>query len=107
MLSDAELAEGEARRVLISDDAVMVYRDVERVYAIGAFCSHAGGPLEDGTISGHCVECPWHHSVFDMRDGSVVHGPATTPQARYEARRANGKIEVRLLKPGSSERQSA
>jgi len=107
VLSDAELAEGEARRVLISDDAVMVYRDVERVYAIGAFCSHAGGPLEDGTISGHCVECPWHHSVFDMRDGSVVHGPATTPQARYETRRANGQIEVRLLKPGPSERQSA
>lgn len=100
VLSDGELAENEARRVLISDNAVMVYRDAERVYAIGAVCSHAGGPLEDGTIMGHCVECPWHHSIFDMRDGSVVHGPATMPQARYEARQSGGLIEVRLVKPG-------
>jgi len=92
----SEIAEYEARRVEIDGTPVLIYRDVEAVYAIGAVCTHAGGPLEQGTIDGACVECPWHHSVFDMRDGHVVHGPATLGQPSYQARTRDGKIEVRL-----------
>ena len=110
-----EIAEYEARRVEIDGTPVLVYRDVEAVYAIGAVCSHAGGPLEQGTIDGTCVECPWHQSVFDMRDGKVVHGPATLSQPSYQARIRDGQIEIRLhpehapnLAPtGSEEPQSA
>jgi nitrite reductase/ring-hydroxylating ferredoxin subunit/uncharacterized membrane protein len=91
-----EIAEYEARRVEIDGAPVLVYRDVEAVYAIGAVCSHAGGPLEQGTIDGACVECPWHQSVFDMRDGHVVHGPATLGQPSYLARIRAGQIEIRL-----------
>jgi nitrite reductase/ring-hydroxylating ferredoxin subunit len=92
----AEIAEYEARRVEIDGTPVLVYRDVEAVYAIGAMCSHAGGPLEQGTFDGACVECPWHQSVFDMRDGRVVHGPATLDQPSYQARIRDGKVEIRL-----------
>jgi len=91
-----EIAEYEARRVEIDGTPVLVYRDVEAVYAIGAVCSHAGGPLEQGTIDDACVECPWHQSVFDMRDGHVVHGPATIGQPSYQARIRAGRIEIRL-----------
>jgi nitrite reductase/ring-hydroxylating ferredoxin subunit/uncharacterized membrane protein len=91
-----EIAEYEARRVEIDGAPVLVYRDVEAVYAIGAVCTHAGGPLEQGTIDGACVECPWHQSVFDMRDGHVVHGPATLGQPSYQARIRDQQIEIRL-----------
>jgi nitrite reductase/ring-hydroxylating ferredoxin subunit len=91
-----EIAEYEARRVELDGAPVLVYRDVEAVYAIGAVCSHAGGPLEQGTIDGACVECPWHQSVFDMRDGHVVHGPATIGQPSYQARIRDRQIEIRL-----------
>jgi len=107
-----EIAEYEARRVEIDGSPVLVYRDVEAVYATGAVCTHAGGPLEQGTIDGACVECPWHHSVFDMRDGHVLHGPATLGQPSYQARIRDGKIEIRLhpehtpnLAPAGSEDQ--
>jgi len=92
----SEIGEYEARRVEIDGTPVLVYRDVERVYAIGAVCTHAGGPLEQGTFDGACVECPWHQSVFDMRDGHVVHGPATLGQPSYQARIRERQIEVRL-----------
>jgi nitrite reductase/ring-hydroxylating ferredoxin subunit len=92
----SEIAEYEARRVEIDGAPVLVYRDVEAVYAIGAVCTHAGGPLEQGTIDGACVECPWHQSVFDMRDGRVVHGPATMGQPSYQARIRDQQIEIRL-----------
>lgn len=95
VIGEDELAVGESRRVLIGDDPVMLHHGAEGVFAIGAVCSHAGGPLEEGTVEGACVTCPWHHSVFDMRDGRVVHGPATQPQPRYEARVVGGLVEVR------------
>lgn len=97
VLEADELAVGESRRVVIGGDPVMVHRAPEGYYAIGAVCSHAGGPLEEGTVADGCVECPWHQSVFDLRDGRVVHGPATTPQPAYAARASGGLIEVRLL----------
>jgi len=91
-----EIADYEARRVEIDGTPILVYHDVDAVYAIGAVCTHAGGPLEQGTIDGACVECPWHQSVFDMRDGHVVHGPATLGQPSYQARIRDGQIEIRL-----------
>ncbi|WP_460920090.1 Rieske (2Fe-2S) protein [Pontibacter brevis] len=42
------------------------------------------------------VRCPWHDSVFSLEDGSVVHGPATEPQPKFEVRVKAGQIEVRL-----------
>jgi nitrite reductase/ring-hydroxylating ferredoxin subunit/uncharacterized membrane protein len=98
-----QIAEYEARRVEIDGTPVLVYRDVDSVYAIGSVCSHAGGPLEEGTFMGHCVECPWHQSVFDLRDGKVVHGPATMGQPNYETRIRNGQIEIRLKSERAAE----
>lgn len=36
-----------------------------------AVCSHEGGPLDEGTLSGHELQCPWHYAVFDVRNGKV------------------------------------
>lgn len=96
VLREDELAIGQSRRVLVGQDPVMIHRSAEAVYAIGAVCAHAGGPLDKGKVENGCVECPWHQSVFDLRDGRVVHGPATQPQQRYETRVLGGLIQVRL-----------
>ena len=90
-----EIAAYEARRVEVDGAPVLLYNDGSSIYAIGAVCSHAGGPLEDGTFDGHCVECPWHQSVFDLRNGQVVHGPATQAQPNYATRIRNGQVEIR------------
>lgn len=95
VMEEDALAMDSPQRVEVDGVGVMLYRDDEGIYAIGAVCSHAGGPLEDGEVSGGCVTCPWHDSVFDLRDGSVVHGPATCPQPIYLTRIRHGKIEMR------------
>lgn len=95
VLASEELASGETKRLELDGKAVMLYREGQQVYAIGAVCSHAGGPLEEGSIHGCYVECPWHQSMFDMRDGSIRHGPATSPQAAFDARVRDGNIELR------------
>lgn len=69
------------------------------VYAIVGKCSHMGGPLAEGKLlDDDCVECPWHGSTFQMKDGSNVHGPSAYPQPRFETRVRNGEVEVRLAK---------
>jgi nitrite reductase/ring-hydroxylating ferredoxin subunit len=91
-----ELPDGQARRIEVDGSKVLLYKSENEVMAISAVCSHEEGPLEGGKIEAHQVECPWHQSVFDLRDGRVVHGPSTYPQHRYETRAVNGRLEIRL-----------
>ena len=56
-----------------------------------------GAPLEEGTISDGRVTCPWPGSTFRFADGTIVRGPASTPQPCYQTRIQNGRIEVRAF----------
>jgi nitrite reductase/ring-hydroxylating ferredoxin subunit len=42
-----------------------------QVFAIDAVCSHQGAPLEEGTLEGFNLTCPWHYAVFNVRNGKV------------------------------------
>ncbi|CAN5801277.1 hypothetical protein BH20ACT7_BH20ACT7_20870 [soil metagenome] len=78
---------------------IMLARHDGEIVAYDAVCTHAGGPLGDGTIVDGCVRCPWHGSMFSLADGSVVEAPATTPQPRYDVRLSGGLVEVRAALP--------
>ncbi len=97
VLPEAELREGELRRVVAGDVKVLLARRDGAIYAIAEVCSHLGGPLAEGTLAGDVVQCPWHGSRFSVKDGRVVDGPATHKQPLYETRVRNGQIEVRAL----------
>jgi nitrite reductase/ring-hydroxylating ferredoxin subunit len=79
-------AEGHAVRVVVNGVPVAVFRVGNQLYGLDARCTHVGGPLDQGTLEGPQVTCPWHHSVFDVRDGKVIRGPATQPAAPYRVR---------------------
>ena len=90
MLTAAEVSLGESKVPLV------LMRKGREVLALNATCSHLGGPLAEGKLVDEwCVECPWHQSRFDFRDGSVKQGPAAYPQPRFEARITNDMVEVR------------
>jgi nitrite reductase/ring-hydroxylating ferredoxin subunit len=75
---------------------VVLLKQGNRIHALNGRCAHAGGPLAEGAlVEAICVECPWHGSRFDMRDGRVMQGPSAYPQPRFEARVRDGNIEVR------------
>src|SRR5919198_2368617 len=77
-----------------------------KVYAIDAVCSHEGGPLEEGTLDGYEVQCPWHGSKFDVRTGEVRNPPADTPQLAYEVKVDDDKILIKE-KPKLEEQQAS
>lgn len=94
-----DLPDGELGRGEITEDGtkipLVLLRRGPQVQALDGTCAHWGGPLADGKLVGNCVQCPWHGSQFDMRDGSVQQGPSAYPQPRYETRVRNGNVEVR------------
>ena len=73
-------------------EPLLVSRAADGWHAIGARCSHRGGPLQDGTVADGCVTCPWHQSRFRLRDGAVVDGPAAAPQPSYDVREVDGAV---------------
>jgi nitrite reductase/ring-hydroxylating ferredoxin subunit len=95
VLADTELADGQLCKADAGGAPVLLYRTAGTVYALDSTCSHMGGPLEDGTISDGCVICPWHGSTFRFADGTIVRGPASTPEPCYQTRIQDGRIEVR------------
>jgi len=94
-----DFPEGEMRRVEAKGLPVVILRRDGLLHAIGAMCAHAGGPLEEGTLEGEVVECPWHRSRFRFGDGRVVGGPATFDQPLLEVRERGGVVEVKLAHP--------
>jgi nitrite reductase/ring-hydroxylating ferredoxin subunit len=82
-------------RVMASGVPVVLLRQGQRFCALSATCPHAGGPLDEGTLTGDVVECPWHGSRFHMCDGRVLTGPATVNAPRYDVRVRNGQVEVK------------
>ncbi|MEV5826586.1 Rieske 2Fe-2S domain-containing protein [Spirillospora sp. NPDC052242] len=83
--------------------SLFVLRTGDEVHVLADRCSHLAGPLHQGRIVSDdnadlCVVCPWHGSTFRVRDGSVVHGPATGRQPAFESRvTENGTLQVRPL----------
>jgi nitrite reductase/ring-hydroxylating ferredoxin subunit/uncharacterized membrane protein len=86
-------------RVVAGTMPVLVVRRGNELHALAATCSHAGGPLDEGTLDGDIVTCPWHGSRFCVRDGRVRGGPATFPQPALVVREVDGQVEVKLAGP--------
>jgi nitrite reductase/ring-hydroxylating ferredoxin subunit/uncharacterized membrane protein len=91
-----ELPEGQMVRFEVEGQPVVLIRHADGIHAFSGTCSHYGCGLWEGRLDDHVVTCPCHGSQFDVRDGRVVHGPATAPVPAFETRTRNGRVQVRL-----------
>lgn len=97
----AELPDGWPVHRRLGYISLFVLRTGDDIHVLADRCSHLAGPLHQGRIvtddnADTCVVCPWHGSTFRVRDGSVVHGPATGRQPAFETRvTEDGLVQVR------------
>ncbi|WP_438388641.1 Rieske 2Fe-2S domain-containing protein [Actinopolyspora saharensis] len=105
----SELRDRVPSRRMVGEVPVVVVRDGAELHVLADRCSHASGPLSDGTLSWRagssgnapCLQCPWHGSVFRLSDGGVEHGPATAPQPTFHTRVVGGRVQARVRRiPG-------
>jgi NADPH-dependent 2,4-dienoyl-CoA reductase/sulfur reductase-like enzyme/nitrite reductase/ring-hydroxylating ferredoxin subunit len=99
-----EIAEGSALLGHADGEAVMLARSGGRLYAVGAKCTHYGGPLNEGLIADGTVRCPWHHAAFDLATGRMLRPPALNHLPCWTVTERDGKAIVsgRLETPGDT-----
>ncbi len=75
-------------------EPVLLARVGEQYFAIGATCTHYGGPLAEGMLVGDTVRCPWHHACFSLRNGEALRAPALSPVPCYHVERRGDQVVV-------------
>ena len=79
----------------VGEDDVMLARVGDRVFAVGAHCTHYHGPLVEGLVVGDTVRCPLHHACFSLETGEALRAPALDPIACWRVERRGNTVFVR------------
>jgi 3-phenylpropionate/trans-cinnamate dioxygenase ferredoxin component len=91
-----DIEPGQARLVEVKGKQIALFNVEGEFCALDNTCTHRGGPLAEGAVSGHEVTCPLHGAKFDIHTGEVLGPPASQAVARYSVRVAGGDVEVEV-----------
>src|SRR4029077_13552620 len=79
----------------VGEDDVLLARAGDRLFAVGAHCTHYHGPLAEGLVVGNTVRCPLHHACFSLETGEALRAPALDPIACWRVERRGDMVFVR------------
>lgn len=93
-ISSDQVPEGGMLAGRVGHDAVLIARVDGKCFAIGATCSHYGGPLAEGILVGTTIRCPWHHAAFQLQDGGVERPPALDSLPCWRVEESEGRVRI-------------
>lgn len=91
-----EILPGQAKLIDLAGNEIALFNIGGEFHAIDNSCTHVGGPLCEGEISGSEVICPWHGAAFDITTGQAVGPPAIEAVNHYNLRIDGGNIEIEV-----------
>jgi len=94
--SRGELPPGGKKLAEIDGRPIAVFNVDGTIYAIDDVCTHDGGPLAEGELSGNVIMCPRHGARFDVRTGRALCMPAVEPVAVHSSEVRGDDIYVSL-----------
>ena len=92
--STNDIQPGEMMVVEVGGEEIAVANVGGEFFAFSNTCTHRGGPLGEGILTGDVVECPFHAGQFNVRTGEVVAPPPSEPVRTFPVRVEDGQIEV-------------
>jgi 3-phenylpropionate/trans-cinnamate dioxygenase ferredoxin component len=88
---------GEEVRSIRHDERYLAVASVDGTwYGFADVCTHDECPLADGILRASSIECGCHGSVFDVRTGAVMRGPANEPIAVYPTEVRAGRVWIQV-----------
>jgi nitrite reductase/ring-hydroxylating ferredoxin subunit len=94
-----DIPAGRMQAFAVAGREVLVCNTQDGWFAVDNTCPHAEAKMNEGRLGGCRLSCPLHGARFDVRDGRVLRGPATTPLRTYPIRVVDGGIEVEVPAP--------
>ena len=91
----AEVPPGKMKKVKVDGKEIVIANIEGKYYAIGNKCTHRGGDLSKGFLSGKVVKCPRHGAKFDVTTGEVAAGPAKKSEPTSEAKVEGNNITIK------------
>jgi NADPH-dependent 2,4-dienoyl-CoA reductase/sulfur reductase-like enzyme/nitrite reductase/ring-hydroxylating ferredoxin subunit len=89
-----QIADGGMFLGHVGDEPVLLVRRGNDFHAVGATCTHYGGPLAEGIVAGDTVRCPWHHACFSLTTGEALQAPAFSPLPCWNVVRRGDSVFV-------------
>jgi nitrite reductase/ring-hydroxylating ferredoxin subunit len=91
-----ELEFAPLKGVVINGKDILIVKTGTKIFALRNKCTHMGCKLSTGKLEGETVRCPCHGSVFNVRTGEVVKGPAKNPEPSYSVVVENDEFSIDL-----------
>jgi len=88
-----DIKPGRMKLVELGGERVVLVNVDGSFYAIGADCTHKGGPLDEGELEGEIITCPLHGGQFNVKTGEDVLPPPRRPVPTYRV-----QVEGRVVK---------
>ncbi|MHB8920285.1 MAG: Rieske (2Fe-2S) protein [Halothiobacillus sp.] len=89
-----ELALGERRVIAAPDEDILVVNADGVILAVANQCSHQALPLDEGSLDGDLITCPYHNAQFCLRTGEALSAPAYEPIGCYDIKIEHDQIFV-------------
>lgn len=92
----SDLPDPGKKLVEVEDSLVLLLHVGGQFYCIDDVCTHDGGPLSEGKLTGCELACPRHGARFDIRTGKALSMPATEDTQLHQVKVEGDGVYVKL-----------
>jgi nitrite reductase/ring-hydroxylating ferredoxin subunit len=96
LFSAEDLKPNQMKAADAAGKSVLVVNLAGTFYALGNKCTHMNCSLSNGRLKGENIQCPCHGSIFNVKTGEVVGGPASKPEPKYDVKVENGQVMISI-----------
>jgi len=91
-----ELKLNQMKLIHVGNKRIVLARTESGYVAFNDRCTHKGGSLAGGSMMCGTVQCPWHGTQFDVKNGMVKAGPAKDKIEVYNLAELEGSVYITL-----------